>query len=189
MYSRLQYIVTYVSRIISERHRQITIIWQSLPILSKILILIRWTIMIPFILALTFFILLPLVFVTPGLFLFVRWLSIFITDDSFIDIGDTKIPTFYSTSTNEGLGDTMAFIFCMPIVGVVFGGIHAQDGSSTFPPVTKLCCGGSLLRFLLVLPFYYLFLVPSWASYYCEIQKAAAFDSEMLLLQFYQSSF
>ena len=104
-----------VSRIFSERRRQITIIWQSLPILSKVLILIRWSIMIPFILVLT------LVFVIPALFLCVRWFSIIGTDDSFFNDGDMKIPTFYST---ENEGDEIAFVLCMPVVGVVFGGIH-----------------------------------------------------------------
>ena len=119
-----------VSREISERRRQITNIWQSLPIIIKVLILIHWTIMIPFILALAFSILLVLVFLIPGLFLFVRWLSIFITDDSYCDVGDTKVPTFYSTET---VGDEITVIFCMPVVGVVFGGIHCIGWFFNFP--------------------------------------------------------
>ena len=119
-----------VSRTFSERRRQITIIWQSLPILSKVLILIRWSIMIPFILVLTFLILLTLVFVIPALFLCVRWFSIIGTDDSFFNDGDMKIPTFYST---ENEGDEIAFVLCMPVVGVVFGGIHCVGWFFNFP--------------------------------------------------------
>ena len=43
------------------------------------------------------------------------------------------MPTFYSTSSKEGLGDTMAFIFCMPVVGVVFGGTHCAGWFFNFP--------------------------------------------------------
>ena len=94
---------------------------QSLPIFSKVLILIRWTIMIPFILALTFSILLTLVFVIPVLFLFYRWLSILTTDH--FNTGDMNVPTFYCTDTGMKR-DELASIFVMPVVGVVFGGIH-----------------------------------------------------------------
>ena len=80
VYSGLQDVFTNVSRIISERRRQITTIWQSRPFLSKILILIRWTIMFPFILALIFSTLFTLVLVLLGLFLFTGWLSIFGTN-------------------------------------------------------------------------------------------------------------
>ena len=87
--------------------------------------------MIPFILAIAFSILLALMFLIPGLFLFVRWLTIFITDDSYCDIGDTKVPTFYSTETK---GDHQLIVtFCMPVVGVVFGGIHCIGWFFNFP--------------------------------------------------------
>ena len=77
--------------------------------------------MIPFILALTFSILLTLVFVIPGLFLFYRWMSMLTTDHS--TTGDMNVPTFYVSET--GLErDEIASIFVMPVVGVVFGGIH-----------------------------------------------------------------
>jgi hypothetical protein len=85
--------------------------------------------MIPFILALTFSILLTLVFVLPGLFLFIRWLSIFAINDSHFDIGDMKVPTFYS---KENEGDVIAYI-CMPVAGVVFGGIHCIGWFFNFP--------------------------------------------------------
>ena len=117
-----------VSRKISESGRQITIIWQSLPILSKVLILIRWTIMIPFLFALTFSILLTLVFVIPGLFLFMRWFSILAMDK--INTGNMKVPTFYSTSKD---GDGVEYIFSMSLVGVVFGGIHCAGWFFNFP--------------------------------------------------------
>ena len=85
--------------------------------------------MMPFILALIFSILLTLVFVIPGLFLFVRWGTIISTSDSNFIIGDMKVLTFYST---EHQGDEMAF-FCMPIVGVIFGGIHCVGWFFNFP--------------------------------------------------------
>ena len=119
-----------VSRIFSERRRQVIIIWQTLPILSKVLILIRWSIMIPFILALTFSILLAFVFIIPALILCGRWISIVITDDSNFNTGDMKVPTFYST---ENEGDEVAYIICMPAVGVVFGGIHCIGWFFDFP--------------------------------------------------------
>jgi hypothetical protein len=125
----LQDVFTDVSRVILEKRQQITIIGQSLPILSKVLILIRWTIMIPFILALTFSIFLTLVFVITGHLLFVRWLSIYTTDNSYINIRNMKVPTFYSTK-NEG--DVIAYI-CMSVVGVVFGGIHCVGWFFNFP--------------------------------------------------------
>ena len=143
-----------IYREISERCRQITVIWQSLPILSKVLILVRWTITIPLLFALTFSALLTLVFVIPGLILFYRWFGILGADE--FNTGDMKVPTFYSTKEGEeGIG----YIFFMPAVGVVY---TVQDGSSPFPPVTKLYSGGYPRRFLLVSPFYYLYSLFSW---------------------------
>jgi hypothetical protein len=96
--------------------------------------MIRWAIMIPFILALTFFIILTLVFVIPGLFLFARWFSIVTTNDSHFNIGDMKVPTFYSPATvTEIEGDQIAYFLCMPVVGVVFGGIHCVGWFFSFP--------------------------------------------------------
>ena len=91
--------------------------------------MIRWIITIPFILALNFSIFLTLIFVIPGLFLFVRWGTIISTSDSNINIGDMKVLTFYST---EHLGNEMAY-FCMPFAGVVFGGIHCVGWFFDFP--------------------------------------------------------
>ena len=107
-----------------------TFIWQSLPILNKILILICWTMTIPFIIAVAFSILLTLIFFIPGLFLFARWLSIISTYDSDFNVGDMKVPTFFSTGED---GDEIAYIFCMPFVGVVFGGIHCVGWFFNFP--------------------------------------------------------
>ena len=58
----------------------------------------------------------------------------FITDDSEIGVDDMKIPTFYaSESETSGLGEAIARIICMPIVGVVFGGIHCAGWFFNFP--------------------------------------------------------
>ena len=118
--------MTDVSR---ETSRQIASIWRSHPILSKALILVVLTIMIPFILTLTFFILLPLVFFILGIFLLLRWFSMATTDDSHVNIGDMKLPTFYSSVR----GDIKVYIFFMPVVGVVFGGIHCVGWFFNFP--------------------------------------------------------
>jgi len=91
--------------------------------------LIRWTIMIPFISALTFPILLTLVFIIPGVFLFARWLSILTSED--FNKGDMGVPTFYSIE-NVGNGTAVTFL-CMPVVGVVFGGIHCVGWFFNFP--------------------------------------------------------
>ena len=94
-------------------------ILQSLPILSKVLISILGTIMIPFTLALTLSILLALVFAIPGIFMFIRWAAM-IGVDGFLRAGDMKIPTFYA---DPEAGERV-FLVCMPVVGAVFGGIH-----------------------------------------------------------------
>src|SRR3977135_815351 len=110
----MQFVLTKVSQQFSERRRQITIIWQSLPILSKVLILIRWTIMIPFIFALSFSILLTLVFVIPAFILYVRWGCILNTGH--ISTDDMKVPTSYSATPDI---NELAYLFFMSVVGVV----------------------------------------------------------------------
>ena len=84
--------------------------------------------MIPFLFALTFSIVLTLVFLIPGLFLFFRWTSILETD--YFNTGDMKVPTFYSPDKDE---DGAAYIFFMSVVGVVFGGIHCAGWFFNFP--------------------------------------------------------
>ena len=75
--------------------------------------------MIPFLFALTFPILLILVFAIPSLFLLFRLVSIF--EAGFTETGDMKVHTFYST---HDYGSSVAYRFVIPFVGVVFGGIH-----------------------------------------------------------------
>ena len=104
-----------VSQKISEKHQ----LWQSLPTLRRVLILIRWIIMIPFLFAFTFSIVLSLVFVIPGLFLFFRWIAILAADEFYT--GDMKVPTFYSARKGA---EKMTYIYFISVVGVVFGGIH-----------------------------------------------------------------
>ena len=92
--------------------------------------------MIPFILALTFSILLTLVFAIPGVIMCIRWFTMFMTEESEIGVGDMKIPTFYaseSARSPETIGDLIAFFLCMPIVGGVFGGIHCAGWFFDFP--------------------------------------------------------
>ena len=128
VYSWLQDVFAYIFQGISDWRRKLTIIWQSLSILSKVLILIPFTIMIPFLLALAFSILLTLVFVILGLFLFGRWLEILGANDfniaDTLTIGDMKVPTFYSKDND--MMDALGFSILFPVVGVIFGGIHCE---------------------------------------------------------------
>ena len=128
VYSKLKSILSEVLRKFSEMRRQITIIWQSLPILSKVLILIPSMIIILFLFALTFSIVLTLVFVIPGLFLAFRSGSIIWIDDNTDDM--MKVPTFYSTASK---GNDEAVFNFMCVVGVVFGGIHCAGWFFNFP--------------------------------------------------------
>ena len=125
--------------------RQITIIWQSLPILSKVLILILFTIMIPFIFTLTFSILLTLVFVISGLFLD------FQTSEPRLQYRRHESTYLHSSKLN---GSFAAYFF-MSIVGVVFGGIHCVGRFFKFPTGDEAILWR--LSLLLVLPFYYLY--------------------------------
>ena len=88
--------------------------------------------MIPFTLALTFSILLTLVFAIPGIFLCIRWFSMLVTGPGDADTGDMKVPTFHATDSEED-GDKAACIICMPVVGIVFRGIHCVGWFFTFP--------------------------------------------------------
>ena len=92
--------------------------------------------MIPVILALAISILLALVFAIPGIFMSIRWLEMIglnaggsrLWAGSFRRCaGDMKIPTFYAES------ESRAIYICMPIVGVVFGGIHCVGWFFDFP--------------------------------------------------------
>ena len=85
--------------------------------------------MIPVILALALSILLALVFAIPGIFMCIRWLAMFGMKSR--RAGDMKIPTFYAEM--EGEGGLIAIFICMPVVGVVFGGIHCVGWFFNFP--------------------------------------------------------
>ena len=92
--------------------------------------------MIPFILGLTFSILLTLVFAIPGVIMGIRWTAMIFSEHSEIGVGDMKVPTFYALEParkTEATGETIAFIFCMPVVGGVFGGIHCVGWFFNFP--------------------------------------------------------
>ena len=92
--------------------------------------------MIPFIFALTFSILLSLVFTISSMILCIRWFAMFTTEDSDIDVDDMKVPTFYASDFNASDSESdgiVARLICMPIVGVVFGGIHCVGWFFDFP--------------------------------------------------------
>ena len=89
--------------------------------------------MIPFILALTFSIFLTSVFAILGIIMCIRWFAMFTTDGSDMGVGDMEIPTFYASEPARTSGDDAARIFCMPVVGGVFGGIHCVGWFFDFP--------------------------------------------------------
>ena len=171
----------------SERCWQITIIWQSLPILGKVLILIPLTIMIPFLFALTFSILLTLVLVIPGLFLLFRWFSVVSSTD--FNTGDMKVPTFYSVTH---FGSERAFIIFMSVVGVAFGGIHCAGWFFNFPSTEEatlwrvcsavLTCIAFLLPTLISLS-YFLGLPYSVLAFYIIILLAYVVSRLLLLVE------
>ena len=85
--------------------------------------------MIPFFLALTFSILLSLVFVISGSALFDRWLETLGGLRRF-NIDDMKVPTFYALSKEK---NELQNFFFFPVVGVIFGGIHCAGWFFDFP--------------------------------------------------------
>ena len=93
--------------------------------------MIPFTIMIPFLLAIAFSILLTLVFVISGSVLFDRWFEI-LGDDRLFNIDDMmKVSTFYSMENDDGV--TLGFAILFPIVGLIFGGIHCAGWFFDFP--------------------------------------------------------
>ena len=154
----MESVFSKVSREISERHRQIIIIWQSLPVLSKVLMLICWTVMIPFLFALTFIILLILVFAIPGLFLLFRLNSIIDAENS--NTGDMKVHTFYSITEGQ---NNLASFPVTPVVGVVFGGIHCAGWFFNFPSndeaILWRVCSAILIGIAFLLPIHFILLI------------------------------
>ena len=111
-------------------------ILQSLPILSKVLILIiLGATVIPFILVLAFSVLLTLVFVIPAMILFFRWFSVLATNSQAdIGVGGMRVSIFYAIDPDEfEIGSIVARLLCLPVVGVVFGGIHCVGWFFDFP--------------------------------------------------------
>ena len=93
--------------------------------------------MIPLILVLTFSILLTLVFAIPCIIMCIRWMAMLETEnsESEIGIGDMKVPTFYAFYVSESgrTSGEVAILFCMSVVGGVFGGIHCAGWYFDFP--------------------------------------------------------
>ena len=93
--------------------------------------------MIPFILAISFSILLTLIIAIPGIILGIRWLFMFLTDGSDIGAGEMKVPTFYASGSTQmddsEDSDGVAIFVCIPVVGGVFGGIHCAGWFFNFP--------------------------------------------------------
>ena len=144
--------------------------------------------MIPFLFALTFLILLTFAFVIPCFFLFGRWVSILATDD--FNIGDMKVPTFYSSKQD---GNGVTYIFFMSFFGVVFGGIHCAEWFFHFPSSDEAMlwrvCSAALTCIALLLPLVYLVVnVEHFKSDRWEM-KIFAFFTIILLVYNVTSSF
>ena len=146
--------------------------------------------MIPFLSVLTFPILLILVFATLGLFLFCRWSSFVQAEKP--DTGDMKVHSFYSLMMMEGKA-VFAYIFVMPVVGAVFGGIHCAGWFFIFPSNDEAMlwrvCSAILtgIPFLLPVHFYLLaFLVTvdfhGLATVICVLIMLVYVVSRLLLL-------
>ena len=140
--------------------------------------------MIPFVFALTFSILLALVFVIPGLFLFYRWIDILGTQG--FTTSDMKLPMFYTT---EAHGDgIVGYVLFMSVVGVVFGGIHCAGWFFYFPTsdeailwrVSSAILTG--IAFLLPLLAYFLHRLIVVTSYNFRSQLFAIAISTIILL-------
>jgi hypothetical protein len=70
-----------------------------------------------------------LVFVIPSALLYFRWICII--GVGYINTGDMKVPTFYSSRYIDE--DEVAYMIMMSVVGVVFGGIHCIGWFFNFP--------------------------------------------------------
>ena len=145
--------------------------------------------MIPFLFALTFIILLILVFAIPGLFLFCRWLSFFEAEKP--DTGDMKVHSFYSLMMIEGKA-VVAYIFVMPVVGVVFGGIHCAGWFFNFPSndeaILWRVCSTILTGIAFLLPLHVIFLVllrilsPRWLVAVISVSTVLVYVVSRLIL-------
>jgi hypothetical protein len=109
------------------------IIWQSPrthpPVLSRVMAIIIVTLLIITLFPIIPIFLLLLGFYIPSTYLFFRWFTMFGANNEF-NIGDMKVPTFYST-----WGDTTAktYISFVIVVGVIFGGVHCAGWLFIFP--------------------------------------------------------
>ena len=88
--------------------------------------------------------------------------------------GDMNVPTFYVSETGTER-DEMGLLFVIPVVGVVFGGIHCVGWFLNFPSSAVLTSTA--------FPLYSFLLWVTW-----NFLTAAAIDGFFLLL-FFQSSY
>ena len=148
--------------------------------------------MIPFIIALTFPILLTLVFAIPGAFLGIRWYTIFLTEKSDIGVGDMKVPTFYASGSvrmSETTEDFIARVFCMSVVGGVFGGIHCIGWFFNFPSSAEAMLwrvsSAVLTGIAFVFPILFFFVSFLLASNSSDLQERFAFAFFIIMLLVY----
>ena len=112
------------------------------------------------------------------------WGSIFGTDDSDFNIGDMKVPTFYSTEIEE---DERAYAICMPVIGVVFGGIHCVGWFFNFPSSDEAIVWRVSSAVLAGIPF----LLPILFAFVGSLLEilTSSQKGKILLLLLYQSSY
>ena len=142
--------------------------------------------MFPFFFALTFPILLILVFAIPGFFLYARWTSI-LEAEKLLNTGDMKVPTFYSTSDDI---KNFTYVFVMSVVGVVFGGIHCVGWFFNFPSSDEAMlwqvCSAILTGITILLPVLS-FLLNVLASFHGNVRWLAIVISVLLVMVYVAS--
>ena len=85
--------------------------------------------------------------------------------------GDMKVPTFYSPSKSKDV--KVAYFFFMPVVGVVFGGIHCAGWFFNFPSSDE----AMLWRVSSAVLTGAAFLLPLLVYFFLEIDDSSLADS------------
>ena len=120
--------------------------------------------MILFVVALVLPTLPILVLFITGIFLLGRWFSVIIESD--LNASDMKVPTFYSSSDNDDIGYA---IIMMPVVGIVFGGIHCIGWYFNFPSSVEAMLWRVSSAVLTGIAFLFPFVLAFLANYLSEL--------------------
>ena len=105
-----------------------------------------------------------------------------VTEDTDICVGDMKVPTFYA-SDSARMSDEVARLFCMPVVGLVFGGIHCIGWFFNFPSSAEAMLWRVSSAVLTGIPFLFaLFVILVGLLGDHHHDKFAFFSSSMMIL-------